>query len=258
MPDRSTAFIKAETLKLRRVHSLHLLYIFPVLLAIIAMFVFMKESAGMDPEVNPRLTFLYRLYFGFYTYFSPLTMGLLVFSMLQMEHKGKTWESVLLLPIPRYQLYLGKLMVTSTCVLFYVTVSWLSYRLAIQVLAGMYPQLPFADYSDGIETGLFFLRFGLVLWMLAVIFFNVYLYLPNALFALGGAFFVLTGSFLLVKQHWAIYFPFAYPSIVSKTYGITRFWDKPVVLTLVWLLVAGTGGMLFFAKSGKAVHRLTN
>jgi|GEM_PF-4083167 len=240
--------IKAEFYKLKRIKSLHLVYLFPLLLIMVALYDFIRVAKNMDAQSDTTRFLLSHLFLGFFDFFTPFFIAILVFSIMQIEFKNKSWENLMLLTRSKRDIYFSKLLVVVSFSILYCVVTYIGFLVGRSFLSFLYPALSFGKNTYNPELLILFLRYTLVYSMLAILFLNIFLYIQNPIIALGSVFFVLVSSLIILKEKWAIYFPLTYSYKVSRKFGDLYFWNNVMVFSAIWMIIFIVLGYFVFVR----------
>lgn len=249
--------IKAEYYKLKRIKSLHLVYLFPLLLIMVALYDFIRVAKNMDGHSDPTIFFLSHLFAGFFDFFSPFFIAIIVFAIVQIEFKNKSWENLMLLTRSKRDIFFSKLLIVVSFTILYCVVAYIGFIAGKSLLSFIYPNLPFKKSPHNLELLILFLRYTIVFSMLAILFLNIFLYIQNPIIALGSVFFVLISSLFILNEKWSIYFPLTYSYKVSRKFGDSYFWNNIMVFSIIWIIVFNILGYLIFVRFWNA-NKLDN
>lgn len=240
--------IKAEYYKLKHIKSLHLVYIFPLLLIMVSLYDFIRGAQNMNTNLDPTMIFLTHLFLGFFDFFSPFFIAIIVFAIIQIEFKNKSWENLMILTRSKTDIYFSKLVIVVSFTILYCIVSYIGFLSGKSLLSLLYPNLPFGVHSHTQTVIILFLRYTLTFCLLSTLFLNIFLYIQNPIIALGSVFFVLISSLFILKEKWAIYFPLAYSYKVSRSFGDLYFWNDIMVFSAIWTGFLILTGYLIFVR----------
>jgi len=127
--------LHAELLKLKRTLAFRVVFVLPLLIAVLQFFVILRTKK-YAPGFNLWQTHPTNSFQIWAVFMMPLLIALVTALLNGIEHSDKQWKHLFALPVPRYAVYFAKLMVaqglilTSTLVLAVVT--------GIVGVAGMY------------------------------------------------------------------------------------------------------------------------
>lgn len=240
--------LKGEFLKIKRIWGLNIYYIFPLLITVVSTYETIRkvELYHIAASISPISTF----YFQFFITFSPIAILLIIFSLIQIESKDKMWESTLLLPVPRFKIYIGKHIVSIFLVVLYVVASYILYVVSYEIYRAFFPQLSQFSYSDHHILLNFFSRMFLCLVLYTVIAIPIFIYIDNVIVSLGVLTFAILLSLFLTHQKWYIYYPFSYHITVLNTfksrYIISQ--DKSIPVIILYIIIAFSIGLALFKK----------
>ncbi len=240
--------IQAEYYKLKRINSLHLVYLFPLLLIIVALYDFIRVAHNMDTHSDPTTFFLTHLFIVFFDFFSPFFIAIIVFAIIQIESKNRYWENLILLTRSKRDIYFSKLLILVSFSILYCIVAYVGFILGKSLLSFLYPNLAFGKNNHNPKILILFFRYTITFSMLAILFLNIFLYIQNSIIALGSVFFVLISSQFILKEKWAIYFPLTYSYKVSRNFGESYFWNNVMFSSIIWILIFTVLGYFIFVR----------
>lgn len=249
--------IKAEYYKLKHIKSLHLVYLFPLLLVMVALYDFIRIAHNMDTHSDPTIFFLTHLFIGFFDFFSPFFIAIIVFAIIQIEFKNKSWENLILLTRSKRDIYFSKLLIIVSFSILYCLVAYVGFLVGKSFLSFLYPHLPFEKNTHNLELLILFLRYTTSFCMLAILFLNIFLYIQNSIIALGSVFFVLISSLFILNEKWAIYFPLTYSYKVGRNFGDIYYWNTVMFSSIIWIIIFTVLGYLLFVRLWNA-NKLDN
>lgn len=240
--------LKYEFLKIRRIKGLHLVYIFPILMSLIALVEMLKRirSSASQELIPPFSSF----YFQFFVMFSPIVVVLILYSLIQVENKNKMWESSLLLPVNKGTIYLSKVLISVIFVLAYCLISYFSYVGSILLCHTFFSESIGLSYGDNMVLILFYSRIFLSFLLYAILAIPIFIYIESAITALGTFLFLIFLSLFLTQKSWYPYYPFSYHIIVFKSYrsDYDIFKDVGIWFTAFYAAVALILGKSLFNK----------
>lgn len=223
---------KAEFCKLKNIHSLHLIYLFPLLLAIIALITFVLDfNEGAIPrDTNPNFVLFRRFYLTFYSLFSPIILMLVYYAILQIEFKNKAWENLYILTSSKQKIYQSKMIVGLGITTLYVLASSI-FILIVHFIIRIFFQdnFEFEKYHFYRELSIY-PKYLITYWMLCLIIFNFFFYIENAILSVGCMAFLLLFSAFTIKPSWTVYWPLSYPFKVEGTYILPKTVSKTFLL----------------------------
>jgi len=241
---------KAEFFKLKNIKSLHLLYLYPLSISVIALIIFIHDMDGniIPANANPNFVLFKRFYLSFYTFLSPVILTLIYYAILQVEFKNKAWENLYILTGAKYRIYTSKMLVGIVVTTVYVVASFL-FVLLVQLVIRMlfHNYFEFEKYSLFDELMLY-PGYLVTYWMLCIIVFNFLFYVENAILSVGGMTFLLIFSSLILKPKWTIYLPFTYPFRVAGTYKNTEVSDVFFLYSAILIPIVFFAGLYFFTS----------
>jgi len=238
--------IRYELLKVKRLRGLHLVYIFPILTSGIALFeMFKRIYASPLHEVIPPFS---SFYFQFYMMFSPVIIALILFSIVQVENKNHMWESSLLLPISKGEIYIGKVFISVIFIFAYCLFSYLTYVGNILVCMALYPNDMLLNQHDNMLFVVFFFRMFLAFILYALLIIPVFIYIESAITALGIFMFFIFLSLFLTQKSWFMYYPFSYHLTVFSSFNsdFEVLKDKATWVTTIYAFFAFVIGTFLF------------
>ena len=238
--------LRFEFLKIKRILGLHLVYIVPIFMSAIGTWELVKRvsSSPAAAIIQPFSTF----YFQFYVLFSPIMIFLILFSLIQVENKNRMWESNLLLPIGKVELYLGKILVSIIFLLSFCIISYFSYIAGILLCGELFPGRLILHHHDNIIIILFFSRIFIAFTLYAFLAIPVFIFIENAITSLGAFFFFILLSLFLTQRTWYWFYPFSYHILVLNSYrrDYDPNQDKGILITLLYIVIALISGILLF------------
>lgn len=242
------SIIKAEYYKLKRIKSLHVVYLFPLLLIIVALYDFIRVAHNMDAHSDPTMFFLTHLFRGFFDFFSPFFIAIIIFAIIQIEFKNRSWENLILLTRSKRDIYFSKLLIIVSSAILYCLVTYIGFLSGKSLLSTLYPHLPFGENTHNLELIVLFLQYTTTFCMLAILFLNIFFYIQNPIIALGGVFFVLISSLFILKEKWAIYFPLTYSYEVGRNFGNLHYWNTVMFSSIIWIFIFTIIGYFIFVR----------
>jgi hypothetical protein len=239
-------WIKYELLKTKRIRGLHLVYLFPILMSGITLFEMFKHlsSVASSQMIPPFSSF----YFRFFIMFSPIIIALILFSLIQVEHKNQMWESSMLLPINKAKIYLGKVMISIFFIFAYCIFSYVCYVATIFICMAFYPDNIALSLHDNAILIQYHLRIVLAFVLYGVLFIPIFIYIESAIAALGLFLFFIFLGFFLTQKSWFIYYPFSYHISVFNNFmsGYNVFKDKAALVVASYSVIALIAGTFLF------------
>lgn len=242
------SIIKGEYYKLKRIRSLHLVYLFPLLLVGISLYDFIRSAPKIDTHSDPTAILLHHLFINFFSFFSPFFIAIIVFTIIQIEFKNRSWENLMLLTRSKRDIYFSKMVVVVSFAILYCLITYLGLFAGKTLLSFLYPNFHFEKNTHNLELLIFFLRYTVTFCLLAILFLNIFLYVQNPIIALGSVFFVLIFSQFLLNAHWAIYFPLTYSYNVARKFGDVFFWNDILFASTAWIVVLIALGYFIFVR----------
>jgi hypothetical protein len=231
----------AETLKTRRTVALRMAVLTPAALAILMSFVAFEApfSFLLSLRIDLWLALTRRLLFIWTALALPLAITLEAALMAGLEHSENQWKNLFALPVPRWTVYVSKLLVVAALVTFSTAVLIGLVIPAGKVLSLVEKQLPFATPSPwlalfrlgGEVTGLTVLAVAIQQW--------VSVRWRSFPVAVGLGLVVTIAGFVILAATardgpwWTRYFPWTLPSVTVI--------ERPANLTPFLLFSAGLG-----------------
>lgn len=245
---------KAEFFKLKRIPSLHLIYLFPLVITAISVIIFMHDMSGnlIPADANPYFVLTRRFYLMFYSFLSPIILMLVYYAVLQIEFKNKSWENLYILTGSKRQIYKSKIIVGMAVTLLYVLASFLFILVAHLVVRMVFHNnFDYGKYTLSREL-LLYPKYLVTYWVLCIIIFNYFFYVENAILSVGCMMFILVFSAMTLRYHWKIYSPFSYPYMVQGTYIIPGMSNDFLLYSIILIPVLYIIGLYLYNKLFKA------
>ena len=225
-------YLTAEVYKIKSLKFLYFLYFFPVIILLIALFIFIKDINNIG--LSPYNLFLNKFYLPFYTYFSPLVIALLTHTLIQNEDKNFGWRNMFLMPISKISIFISKISINILLVISYVIISLIFHTLILAILFLCSKEQNISNYIDFNLIGVLYSRFNSYFILLTLIYFPIFIYIKESLISIGLVFFLINLSFFILKNENIIYYPFAYWIIISKTSLQDHFLDKMMYINIAY------------------------
>ncbi|UAY56728.1 ABC transporter permease [Arachidicoccus terrestris] len=243
--------LNVEFYKLKRIKSLYLIIILPVILIGMSIYDFAKNVGQMGANSSAGKLFLYHMFLNFFTFFSPFFIALFVFSLVQLEFKNGSWENLLLLARSKSKIYLSKLIVAISMTIIYCLVTYLLFTIAKKGLSVAYPKLLLSGFADW-PILVLFLQYTSIYVMLTTFFFNLYLYFENPITSLGIVFFLLVTGLVVMNSKFYIYIPLTYSYKLMQYFNEARYWNEFTRMSILWLIIFLVFGYILFLRFWKA------
>lgn len=205
--------IKNEIFKLKKTFAFWLAIISALFIPVVFFFVYLIKYEAFIPKegVNPWFTFMKDQIMYTSSLLIPFFIVLITSLIIQIEHKSSSLKYLFTLPIPKWSIYFGKLIVT-TSFIFSTYILFLAFMLLSGYAVGVLrPELNLLNYSPDLilPSKLLFRSFIAILGV-AGLQFAMSFRIKNFIVPLGiGMVLVITGL-IVAKADEAIYFPYAH------------------------------------------------
>jgi len=244
--------IKNETLKLKSTFALWLAIISGLFIPVIFFFYYLLKHKSLVPPdgVNPWEGFMLDQINTTATLLIPMFIVLITSLIIQVEHKSSAIKYLFSLPIPKWSIYFGKLIVSIGLILFTYLLFFIAMLATGTVVGFIHDELSFLDYFPNYEkpVKLLFRSFISVLGMVGVQFWMSFR-VKNFIIPLGiGIVMVITGL-IIYKAEESLYFPYAY-SMTSlfplsiEEISITLWFPKVSILSVCYFILFSILGFL--------------
>ncbi len=202
----------AEFIKIRKTLGMWSAIIAPIFMVAINFLIFYNRPELFEEgALNPWLQFTMFSIKSWSILMMPLFITLLTFYVNYTEHRASGWKFIYSLPLPKLSIYSAKFII-SLAIFFFTMMLYYVFNLgAIQLLAFIYPEVPFGSYN---EIGNLFIVFNkLFLASIAImsIQFFVSLLVNNFVFPIGFGVFATIANATLLRWEHSHFIPYAYP-----------------------------------------------
>jgi hypothetical protein len=248
--------IKNEMLKLKSTFAFWLAIISALFIpAIYFLYYFIKYESLIPPTgVNPWEKFMVDQINIAASLLIPMFIILITSLIIQVEHKSSAIKYLFSLPVPKWSIYFGKLIVSVGLILF-TYLLFFSAMLVVGLIIGLiHNELNFLDYFPNYQKPLklFFRSFIAILGIVGIQFWLSFR-IKNFIIPLGiGIVLVITGL-TIYKAEESLYFPYAYNmlslfSLSNEETSITFWFPKVSILSLGYFIVFSILGFLSIKK----------
>ncbi|MGB3466588.1 MAG: ABC transporter permease [Cyclobacteriaceae bacterium] len=244
--------IKNEMLKLKGTFALWLSIISALFIPFIFLIYYLLKHQSLIPAegINPWEKFLVDQIMSAVPFLIPFFIILITSLIIQVEHKPSAMKYLFSLPIPKWSVYFGKLLVSVGLILLTYILFFLAMLLVGNIVGFVHQELNFHDFPPTYQKSLqlLFRSFIAILGMVGIQFLLSFR-IKNFIVPLGiGMVLVITGL-IVYKAEESFYFPYTYNmlslfplSIEEKE--ITLWFPKVSIISICYFLAFSIVGYL--------------
>jgi len=205
--------IKNEVVKLKRTFALWLSIISALFIPVIYFFYYLLKYESLIPKdgVNPWNSFISQQINNASPLLIPMFIVLVTSLVVQIEHKALGIKHLFTLPIPKWSVYFGKLIVVIGLVLFTYILFISLALLGGYIVGGIHKELQFWEFTPDLHRyiKLLFRSFTGVLGIVGLQFWLSFR-IKNFIIPVGIGLILFITGLIVFRAEEAIYFPYAY------------------------------------------------
>ena len=208
-----TTSIKNEFLKLKRTAAFWLIIVSAFFIPVIFFFVYLVKTEAMIPKegINPWEDYMGQQITTIIPFLLPMFIILITSLIIQVEHKSNAIKHIFTLPIPKWSIYFGKLIVVIVSIVFSFALFY-GIMLSFGYLVGaIKPELKLTEFSP-LYTLSIKMIFRALIAILAMVGLQFWLSfrIKNFIIPLGIGMVLMITGLVLYKGEESIYYPYAY------------------------------------------------
>ena len=235
--------IKGEIKKSKRTYGFLVSILIPIMICGLQFLIFfIKHEYFAKSGMNPWKIMGMNLFNIYGMFVMPMYVVLIAYLINFTEHRANSWKYLFCLPIPKFQIYAGKIIVLLIWLILFCTSTYLLFLLSGQLLSNLRPDIGFQDYTilDILSTTMAKMFLG-SLGILAIQFF-LSIYWKDFIRPVGIGLGLTIAGIILKSWDYVYIFPYAHPGLINDDF---RQMDLSVATTPVIMSIIY--GILFFS-----------
>jgi len=243
--------LKAELIKTKRTYGVLISVAIPILIIGLQFLIFfVKHEYFAKMGMNPWKIFGSNLFNLYGMLVLPMYIVLIAYLINFTEHRANSWKSLFALPIPKFQLYAGKIVILLGWMLLFSLMTFLLSLACGQLLSLVRPDIGFQDYTMIKLLGITQLKLFLSgIGILSIQFFFS-IYWKDFIRPVGIGFGLTIVGFVLRLWGHSYLFPFSHPILISDDFISMEYslFNKAVIISLLCGVVFFSIGFYLVSK----------
>lgn len=242
---------KAELIKTRRTYGFLATFLIPILIAALQFSIFyFKHEYFAKSGMNPWQIMGSNLFNFLGIIVMPMYVVLISYLINFTEHQSNSWKFLFSLPLPKFKIYSGKIMVAVLWLFLFCLVTALSFLISGALLSTIRPDVGFQDYDITnpflINIGKMFLSgFGIL-----SIQFLMSIYWKDFIRPVGIGLAFTIAAMILSSWDYIYIFPYSHPLSIRKDFSDLNevIFTTPILFGLAYAVIFFFAGYYLVSK----------
>jgi len=243
--------IHAEIKKSKRTYGLLVSILIPVLISGLQFLIFFFKHEYFDKSgMNPWKIMGMNLFNIYGMFVMPMYVVLIAYLINFTEHRANSWKHLFALPIPKFQLYAGKIAVLLIWLIIFSLCTLIFVLACGQLLSMLRPDIGFQDYTLTNVLALTILKMFLASFGILAIQFFFSIYWKDFIRPVGIGLGLTIAGIILKLWDYVYLYPYAHPSMINDDFRQVdvTIATTPVLLSIVYGVVFFTIGYYLVSK----------